>query len=105
MQTIFYSVFIFNHITNKPFPNFKNIICIKKKPSSNFLAFICIKYHNYNLDNNKESTKISLLSLFSSIAYLLNIVWLIYDNNIIFYKFFVVLPVYQVYQKDNEDEL
>lgn len=31
IQIIFYLVFIFNHITNKFFPNFKDIMHIKKK--------------------------------------------------------------------------
>lgn len=68
MQTIFCSVFIFNHVTNKLSSNLKNIVRIKKETSSNLLTPAHIKPHNYNQDSNEENTKIPPSSLFSSIV-------------------------------------
>ena len=60
---------MFNHITNKLSPNFKNIMRIKKKPPSNPLTLARVKPHKHNQDNNKEDTKISPLFPFSSTVY------------------------------------
>ena len=66
MQTIFRSVFTFNHVANELSPNLKDIVRINKKTSSDPLMLVRIKLHNNDQDSNEEDIKISFLSPFSN---------------------------------------
>ena len=105
MQIIFCLVLTFKHIANKLFPNFKNIVHIKKDIFFDFLMLVHVKLHNYNQDNNKENTKIPPLFLFSSTVCLLAFVQLAHDTNDVFCKLFVALLVHQACAENNKDEL
>lgn len=105
MQTIFCSVFTFNHVTNELSLNLKDIVRIKKKTSSNPLTPAYIQPHNYNQDSNEENTKIPPLSLLSSIVCSLAFVRLANDTNNIFRKLFVTLPAHQARIINNRNEL
>ena len=105
MQTIFYSVFMFNHVANKLPPNLKDIVRIKKKPPSNLLTLARVKPHNYNQDSNEENIKIPLSSLFSSIVCLPTFVQSTHSTNNVSQKLFVALLAHQVRAKNSRDEL
>lgn len=102
---IFCLVLMFNYIANKLLPNLKDIMYIKKNPFSNPLTLMYIKSHNYNMNTNKENTKIFFLSLFFSIVYSPAFIYSTYNINNISCKFFMTLLVYQAYVKDSKDEL
>ncbi|MCJ1343643.1 hypothetical protein MMC31_001839 [Peltigera leucophlebia] len=105
MQTIFRSIFTFNHVTNELSPNLKNIVRIKKKTPSNFLTLACVKSHNYNQDCNEEDTKIPPSPPFSSTVCLSAFVQLAHDIDNVSRKLFVALSAHQAQAKNNSDEL
>lgn len=78
LQTIFCSVFIFNHITNKISQNLKDIVRIKKETHFCPLMLPYVKTHNHNLDTNLKNHKdkdiiIPSLYLFFKYDILLNL--------------------------------
>ena len=94
-----------NHVANKFSLNLQDILHIEKETSFDLSTLAHIKSHNYNQNRDEEKTKILPLFLFFSIVVSPAFVWLIYDIDNVFCKFFVALLVYQTCAKNNRDKL
>lgn len=105
MEISFFLVLNFNHIVNKLILNLKEIIYAKKKSFFDLLILGYIQSHNYNIYNNKKDIKICFLSPFSSIICLLFFILLANDINDFFCKLFLAVLMYQIWAKNNDDEL